>query len=125
MYKKLLLAALVSGAFGLTGCASDGDVAGAGSAAAAGAGAADVFGKAIFLRGELTEPQWAALPEMLIQPVSENVWKAKAELKVDWAPRGGNGECDETVCVIQRCYWMHLDSWYQLRLFFRISSRCL
>ena len=86
MYKKLLLAALVSCAFGLTGCASDGDAAGAGSAAAAGAGAADVFGKAIFLRGELTEPQWAALPEMLIQPVSENVWKAKAELKVDWAP---------------------------------------
>ena len=66
MYKKLLLAALVSGAFGLTGCASDGDAAGAGSAAVAGAGAADVFGKSIFLRGELTDPQWAALPGLHI-----------------------------------------------------------
>ena len=85
MYKKLLLAALVSGAFGLTGCASDG-ASDAGAVAAGGAGAADVFGKAIYLRGELTEPQWAPLDEYLIQPVADNVWKAKAELKVDWAP---------------------------------------
>lgn len=85
MLKKLVLAALVTGAFGLTGCASDGDSSGA-VAAAGGAGAADVFGKAIFLRGEISDPQWAPLDEFLIQKVADNVWKAKAELKVDWAP---------------------------------------
>ena len=87
MFKKVVLAAMVAGSFGFAGCASDGSSSDTGATAAAGgAGAADVFGKKIFLRGEISDPQWDAMPELLIQKVSDGVWKATAEMVVDWAP---------------------------------------
>ncbi len=83
MFKKLMLAAMLAGSFGFAGCASDGASAGG---AASGEGAADVFGKPIFLRGEISDPEWAPLPELLVKKVGDNQWKATAELKVDYAP---------------------------------------
>lgn len=86
MFKKTLLMVFAASALVLAGCASDGKTA-AGSAAAApaaGAGGADVFGKDIYLRGEMND--WAALPEYKIVMVEKGVYKAKANLKVDWAP---------------------------------------
>ncbi|MBP3749307.1 MAG: pullulanase [Ruminobacter sp.] len=77
MYKKLLLAAIAAGSFALTGCASDGASAGA-------EGGADVFGAPIYLRGEMND--WNAQPQYLIKKVSDGVYVATAELKVDWAP---------------------------------------
>ncbi len=85
MFKKVILAALFAGSFGFAGCASDGGSS-SGAAAASGEGAADVFGKPIFLRGEISDPEWAPLPELLIKKVDDNKWKATAELKVDYAP---------------------------------------
>lgn len=84
MFKKVLLAALMAGSFGFAGCASSGSSDGA--AAAGGPGAADVFGKPIYLRGEITDPNWNPLTEMLIQKVGDNVWKATADLKADYSP---------------------------------------
>lgn len=77
MYKKLLLAAIAAGSFALTGCASDGASAGA-------EGGADVFGAPIYLRGEMND--WNAQPQYLVKKVSDGVYVATAELKVDWAP---------------------------------------
>lgn len=80
MYKKFLLTAIAAGTIALTGCSSDGSS----SSAAGGPGAADVFGTQIYLRGEMND--WNAMPEYLIVKVSDKVYKATAELKVDWAP---------------------------------------
>ena len=61
MFKKSLMMAFVAGALVMSGCASDSKTAAAG--AAGGAGGADVFGKEIYLRGEITEANpWAPLP---------------------------------------------------------------
>jgi hypothetical protein len=76
MCKKLLLAALAVGTLSLVGCGSSGS----GSAE----GGADVFGTPIYLRGEMND--WNAQAQYLIKPVGDNVYKATAELKVDWAP---------------------------------------
>lgn len=84
MFKKVLFAALIASSFGFAGCASSGSSAGA--AATDGAGAADTFGKPIYLRGEISDPMWNPMENLLIKPVNENVWKATAELKVDYAP---------------------------------------
>lgn len=76
MCKKLLLAALAVGTLSLVGCGSSGS----GSAE----GGADVFGTPIYLRGEMND--WNAQAQYLIKPVGDKVYKATAELKVDWAP---------------------------------------
>jgi outer membrane murein-binding lipoprotein Lpp len=81
MYKKLLLAAIAAGTLALAGCASDGA---SDSASGDAAGAADVFGTQIYLRGEMND--WNAQSQYLITKVSDGVYKATAELKVDWAP---------------------------------------
>ncbi len=78
MYKKLLLAAIAAGTLALTGCSSDGGSSGGAE------GGADVFGTPIYLRGEMND--WNVSSEYLITKVSDGVYKATAELKVDWAP---------------------------------------
>jgi len=83
MFKKFLTSMFAVGALVLAGCASNGDSAAAGGATA-GAGGAEVFGKPIYLRGEMND--WAAKPEFLVQKVEDGVFMAKAELKVDYAP---------------------------------------
>ena len=84
MFKKTLMMVFAASALVMSGCASDGKTAAAATGAAAGAGGADVFGKEIYLRGEMND--WAALPEYKIVMVEKGVYKAKANLKVDWAP---------------------------------------
>ncbi len=79
MYKKLLLAAITAGTLSLVGCSSGG----AGDSSAADGGA-DVFGTPIYLRGEMND--WNAQSKYLIKKVSDKVYVATAELKVDWAP---------------------------------------
>lgn len=82
MFKKFLTSMFAVGALVLAGCASNGD--GASAGASSGAGGADVFGKPIYLRGEMND--WAAKPEFLVQKVEDGVYMAKAELKVDYSP---------------------------------------
>jgi hypothetical protein len=77
MYKKLILVAVAAGAFAIAGCSSDGASGGA-------EGGADVFGAPIYLRGEMND--WNAQPQYLIKKVSDGVYVATADLKVDWAP---------------------------------------
>jgi hypothetical protein len=77
MFKKIVLSAVVAGALAMTGCASGGSSAGD-------KGGADVFGTRIYLRGEMND--WAASGQYLINKVSDGVYVATAELKVDWAP---------------------------------------
>ena len=86
MFKKSLMMAFVAGALVMSGCASDSKTAAAG--AAGGAGGADVFGKEIYLRGEITEANpWAPLPENKVVMVEKGVYKATGKgLKVDYAP---------------------------------------
>ncbi|MGN1394681.1 MAG: pullulanase [Succinivibrionaceae bacterium] len=84
MYKKFILAALAAGTLALTGCASDGGNSSGSSASAGGNGGSEIFGTQIYLRGEMND--WNASPEYLIKKVSDGVYKATAELKVDWAP---------------------------------------
>lgn len=84
MYRKLVLAALVAGSFAFAGCASDGDSAAPAAGGAGGDGGADVFGAQIYLRGEMND--WNAQPQYLVKKVSDGVYVATAELKVDWAP---------------------------------------
>ena len=89
MFKKMLMMVFAASALVMTGCASDGKTAAGASSAAGGAtGGADVFGKEIYLRGEITEENpWAALPAYKLVMVEKGVYKATAKaLKVDWAP---------------------------------------
>lgn len=86
MFKKFLTSMFAVGALVLAGCASNGDsgAAAGDSAAASGNGGADVFGKALYLRGEMND--WAAKPESMLVKVEDGVYMAKGELKVDYAP---------------------------------------
>ena len=90
MFKKMLMMVFAASAMVMSGCASDGKTAAAGASSAAGGatGGADVFGKEIYLRGEITEENpWAALPAYKLVMVEKGVYKATAKaLKVDWAP---------------------------------------
>ena len=87
MFKKTLMMVLATSALVMSGCASDTKTAAAG-ASAGGAGGADVFGREIYLRGEITESNpWAPLPENKVVMVEKGVYKASAKgLKVDYAP---------------------------------------
>lgn len=84
MYKKLFLAAVAAGVLALTGCASDGSSSSSSAAATGGDGGAEVFGTPVYLRGEFND--WAAKDQYLLKKVSDGVYVATAELKVDWAP---------------------------------------
>ena len=90
MFKKMLMMVFAASAMVMSGCASDGKTAAAGASSAAGGatGGADVFGKEIYLRGEITEENpWAPLPAYKLVMVEKGVYKATAKaLKVDWAP---------------------------------------
>ncbi len=87
MFKNLLMMVFAASALVMSGCASDGKTAAAGAGGSA-AGGADVFGKEIYLRGEITEENpWAPLPEYKLVLVEKGVYKATAhKLKIDWAP---------------------------------------
>jgi hypothetical protein len=87
MFKKMLLMVLAASALVMSGCASDNKSAAA-AAAPAGAGGADVFGKEIYLRGEITEENpWAPLPEYKVVMVEKGVYKATGKkLRVDFSP---------------------------------------
>lgn len=79
MFKKLACAAAVVGTVVTVGMGV--------AVAADDAGGVSVFGKAIYLRGEMDDCPWDKLTDKcLIKKVGEKVYMATAELKVDWAP---------------------------------------